>query len=152
MEELILKIKNKSNDIVGLLGFDAEAIVSKRDNIFFVNFQLDDPVFLIGKGGITLDSLQHILRLVIKKELADAADCNIVVDINSYKNKKTSNLEKRVRDAAYKVRTTGIVYEFEPMSSYERRLVHTLVSNFADVESESVGEKHERKVHVKPKK
>jgi spoIIIJ-associated protein len=152
MDELIIKIKDHSNNLVELLGFSGEAVVSKRDSVYFVNLIIEDsPSFLIGRGGDALEALQHIVRMLIRSE-GLPIDHSLVVDINGYKHKKTGMLVRKARDVAHRVRISGLEEELAPMNSYERRVIHTIITNIADVESESVGERHERRVKIKPNK
>jgi spoIIIJ-associated protein len=152
MEEITVKIKDKSKDLVELLGFAGEPIITKRDSVYFVNIITEDsPSFLIGRGGETLDALQHMLRILLFNDGLSYENM-IVVDINGYRNKKTANIEKRVKEIAHKVRESGIEEILEPMNSFERRVIHMAITNIADVESESVGERHDRRVKIKPKK
>lgn len=152
MDELLLQIRDKSNGLIELLGFSGEPIVTKRESIYFVNIIVEDsPSYLIGRGGETLEAVQHILRIML---LSDGIpyENKIVIDINGYRNKRTSVLEKKAREIAHRVRTSGKEEVLSPMNSFERRLVHTIISNIADVESESSGERESRRVVVRPGK
>ncbi len=152
MEELVIKIQDRSNNILETLGFSGEAIVSKRNSAYFINFIVDDsPAFLIGRGGEALDALQHVIRILLRGE-GFPLGYTLIVDVNGYRNKKASMLEKTAREVAHRVRSKGKEEVLPPMNSFERRVIHTLISNIADVESESIGERDERRVVIKPKK
>lgn len=144
------KIKEKSKEIAELLGFSADVIISKRGNVLSVNYQLDEPAVLIGRGGEGLESLQHILRLLLGALLVESGNI-LIVDINGYRNKKAASIEKMARESALRVIASGIEIELPPMNSFERRTIHTLIGNMADVESESRGERASRRVVIKPK-
>lgn len=145
------KIKKHSKELLTKLGFDAEPIVTQQDEIIFVNLQIDTPGLLIGRGGEGLEALQHVLRLLISRD-EEIINSNVVVDIAGYRDKKIENVKKLARDKAYLVLSTGTPETLPEMTSYERRIVHMVVTNIADVETESVGEGRERKVVIKPKK
>lgn len=145
------KIKRHSKELLNKLGFDAEPIVTQQDEIIFVNLQIDSPGLLIGRGGEGLEALQHILRLLISRD-EEITTTNVVIDIAGYRDKKIENVKKLAREKAYLVLSTGIAETLPEMSSYERRIAHMVVTNIADVETESVGEGRERKVVIKPKK
>lgn len=152
MDELITKIKEKSDGLVKSLGFIGEPIITKRDAVYFVNIITEDtPSFLIGRGGETLDALQHMLRMLLFSD-GLPYEHTIVVDINGYRTKKTANLEKRAKELAHKVRFSGIEEILPPMNSFDRRAIHVAIQNIADVESESIGERRDRRVKIKPKK
>lgn len=147
----ILTISQISRQLLDLLGFDAEPYVSQKENTYLVRFQLDEPNLLIGRQGEALESFQHILRILVSRELK-LEHALVVVDINSYRDKKTKGIEQRARELAYKVRSTGKEIEIPNLNSFERRLVHSVIGNIADVESESEGTGLERRVIIKPKK
>jgi len=145
------RVKKHSKELLSKLGFEVEPIITQQEEIVFINLQIDNPGLLIGRGGEGLDALQHILRLLVLRD-EEITYANIVVDISGYRDKKIENVKKLARDKAYSVLSTGIEEILPEMSSYERRIVHMVVTNIADVETESVGEGRERKVVIKPKK
>lgn len=150
MEKYILKIHDKAKELISLLGFNEDPIVTQKEKVFLVRFQLEEPNFLIGRQGETLEALQHVLRLLLNREL-ELDDRLVVIDINGYREKRTKNIEQRARELVYKVRETGKDVEIPFLNSYERRLVHSVVSAIADVESISEGEGYERKIIIKKK-
>jgi spoIIIJ-associated protein len=145
------KIKKHSKELLRKLGFDAEPIVTQQEEIIFVNLQIDSPGLLIGRGGEGLEALQHILRLLISRD-EEIFSTNIIIDIAGYRDKKIESVKKLAHDKAYLVLSTGIEEILPEMSSYERRIVHMVCTNIADIETESTGEGRERKVIIKPKK
>ncbi|MCL5410728.1 MAG: hypothetical protein M1324_02635 [Patescibacteria group bacterium] len=151
MHEHIEKIKKKSKEVVDLLGFSSDVIAVQRNNVLFLNFQIDDPAILIGRGGEGLESLQHIIRLLLGQIINETGNI-LIVDINGYRDKKNFSIEKMAKESALKVISEGIEIELPPMNAFERRIVHTLVSNMADVESGSTGDHRDRRVVIKPKK
>lgn len=105
---------------------------------------------LIGKRGETLASLQYLTRLITSRELQRRA--NIVVDVDSYKARRTSKLQElalRMADQAVREQRT---ISLEPMPPYERRIIHMVLRDRADVSTESVGEGTARKITIVPNK
>ena len=151
METLIIKVKDVSNDLIGSLGFDVDPIVTHGDGIVIVNVQCDEPALLIGRGGEGIDAIQHILRSMLRRDLMEKR-ANVILDIAGYRDKRNDRVQRNARERALQVLSTGIEEILPPMSSYERRLVHMIVKNIADVETESEGEGRERKVVIRPKK
>lgn len=151
MQDLIIKIKDKTKGVVELIGFDCDPIITNSDNVIFVNLNIESPALLIGKGGEGLDSLQHIVRSMLGREMSEHQK-TIVVDIAGYRDKKIEGTKKHAREKAFTVLATGIAEELPPMSSFERREVHMVIANIADVESESVGIGRDRRIVIKPKK
>ena len=147
--EKIEQAKKHTAQILETLGFDTELIAKTRENTVFINIQTDSPAMLIGRNGEVLEALQHLIRTLSSSE--NPENSSVVIDIEGYREKKTEYVKKIARDKAFQVLATGIEEVLDPMSSYERRIVHMVCSNIADVESESVGEGRERKVKIKPK-
>ena len=73
----------------------------------------------------------------------------INVDISNYKYEQTKKLEKNIKNIAKEVLKTKVDTSLDPMNSYNRRIVHTIVSEFSDLETESVGEGKERHVVIR---
>lgn len=104
---------------------------------------------LIGRRGETLTALQYVTRLIASRELQHRA--NIVVDIGGYKSRRA----RMLRDLALRMAEQAVqskrVVTLEPMSPYERRIIHLTLRNRADVQTKSVGEGEGRKVTIIPK-
>lgn len=150
MEDNVLKIKEKCKEILSLMGYDDEPIIALRDGSYIVNCNIDEPELIIGRHGEVLDALQHLLRVMLKKiDLMD--EYNVVIDVNGYRARKNVMLEKRIRDIAFKVRSTGRSEELPPMNSYERKIVHSMITKIADLESVSIDTGINRRVVVKKK-
>ena len=105
--------------------------------------------FLIGYRGESLMGLQNYLALVLFNQTNDWH--RIIVDINGYKDSRQEKLEDIARHAIDKVRFFREEVEMHPMSSYERRILHTFISGYDDITTESIGEGRDRRVIIKPK-
>jgi|SRR3989344_1054492 len=110
---------------------------------------VEDPQILIGQNGATLVELQRLLRIMLNKKLKK--DFYLQLDINDYKKKKIEHVKDLAMSAADEVVSTKKKKVLPPMSSYERRIVHTELSLRQDVATESQGEGFERCVVVSPK-
>lgn len=151
MEDNVGRIQEKAQELFALLGFSETPVVSQSERVYNVRFEVDEPNYLIGRQGETLDALQHVLRLFISREI-DLADRLVIIDVNGYREKRTKNLEKKARESAHLVRENGKEIEIPFLNSFERRIVHSIVSTVADVESVSEGDGYERKIIIKKKK
>ena len=106
----------------------------------------DDVGVIIGKRGESLDALQTLTSLAVNKK----EDDYLKVSINSgdYREKRKKTLEELALKVAKTVAETGRKHTFEPMSAYERRIIHSAVSTVEGVSSKSFGEEPERKVVI----
>ena len=110
----------------------------------------DENALLIGKDGRTLRSLQYLLR----NYLNTFVDGHIVVtlDIGNYFENHKRQLEILATKTAKEVARTKIAVKLDPMNAYDRRVVHTKLSEWRDVTTESEGEGENRALVIKPKK
>lgn len=132
-------------------GFGAEdAVVTAefKDGVVEMNVECDDYGIIIGRRGETLDSLQYLTSLAVKKSCDRYV--RVTVNIGNYREKRFETLTNlAVKNANYVLRT-GRRYTFEPMNPYERRVIHTAVSEIEGIESLSVGYGQDRKVIIQP--
>ena len=108
----------------------------------------DDARFLIGKNGQNLGALEHLIRSIFMKENKDIA--GISVDVNDYRRSRASYVVDMAKQAVQMVRNTQKAETLEPMTSYERRMVHMELASCPDIATESIGDEPNRKIVIKP--
>ena len=91
--------------------------------------------------------LGHLARTVGRKAGVDGM---VYVDVNNYRKERESLIVQIAKAAARKVLITKGDVVLPPMNAYERRLVHTELATRPDIKTESVGERKDRRVVVKP--
>jgi spoIIIJ-associated protein len=104
---------------------------------------------LIGPRGEHLKALNHLLRRIVQKR-SDLA--RFTIDINNYREENIKKIINQALALARKVKSLQQSFEMEPMSSYERMMVHSLFSQDPEITTESIGEKDERRVVIKLKR
>ncbi|RJR26949.1 KH domain-containing protein [candidate division WWE3 bacterium] len=114
-----------------------------------ISIQGDDLSFLIGYRGQSLDALQSILTHIYYKKSNEWPV--LLLDINDYNSQRIERLHSIARRSIDKVRFFQSEVILPYMNPWERRQVHTLISEYDDVISESQGEGRNRRVHLKPK-
>lgn len=146
--EIKNQLKNFFNELSKLMNVTIESEINiTEDNIYNINLVTSNNSILIGKEGKTLDAIQCLLRQISQNDLQNKIKIN--VDISNYKYEQTKKLEKNIKNIAKEVLKTKVDTSLDPMNSYNRRIVHTIVSEFSDLETESVGEGKERHVVIK---
>ena len=146
--EIKKQLKNFFNELGKLMNVTIESEINiTEDNIYNINLVTSNNSILIGKEGKTLDAIQCLLRQISQNDLQNKIKIN--VDISNYKYEQTKKLEKNIKNIAKEVLKTKVDTSLDPMNSYNRRIVHTIVSEFSDLETESVGEGKERHVVIK---
>jgi len=108
-----------------------------------------DLGILIGRRGETLRDLQFMTRLIVNRRLGHWP--NIVVDVEGYKARREEMLTGLALRMADKAVETQRIVILEPMSPYERRIIHIALSNHPQVTTESIGEGESRKVTILPR-
>lgn len=104
---------------------------------------------LIGKRGQTLDSIQHLTNLVVNKGTLPYV--NVIVDVENYRDRRRRNLEILALNMARKVRTTKMSVSLEPMSSGERKIIHSILEKDRYIYTRSTGKEPYRYIQIEPK-
>lgn len=121
----------------------------KVEELVDVDIKLEEPQFLIGQEGRTLNEFQHILRIFLNKRLQKSFYVNL--DINDYKKKKTEYLINLAKELADQVSLTKEKKVLSPMPAYERKIIHTALAERQDVSTESQGESFKRFIIINPR-
>ncbi|MFF4181744.1 protein jag [Streptomyces sp. NPDC001691] len=102
---------------------------------------------LVGRDGEVLEALQELTRLAVHRETGDRS--RLMLDIGGYRAKKRTELAELGAKAADEVKSTGAPVKLDPMTPFERKVVHDAVAA-AGLRSESEGEEPQRFVVVLP--
>lgn len=147
--EVVKYIKEYLNKLLKDLGFNANIEIKSKEEIPTYTIYSDNDSLLIGKNGKNLASLSLIVSQHLKKELSTSY--KFIIDINSYKEKREKSLEYLAKKLAKEVADTKIEVKMDSMNSYERRIVHNILTNSKKVYTESEGEEPNRYIVIKPK-
>jgi spoIIIJ-associated protein len=121
--------------ILTSLGFSATVEEHKLEEGVLLDVKTDDAGRLIGRQGQTLSDLQYITNRVLFQQ--DASMPKVMVDVGGYRAQAREALVKKAKDAAEKVRRWGDTVELEPMTAFDRRVVHQALKDDPDVETHS---------------
>ena len=146
-EDIKKYIKKFLKDVTEMMGITVEVEVIENEDIYNITLVSDQNNILIGKEGRTLNSLQLLLRQALNSKVKMNLKVNI--DASNYKAKKVSYLERNAKKIIREVQKTHVDVKLDPMNSYERRIIHTLATNFKNIKTESVGESPNRAVLTK---
>jgi len=133
------------------MGVPADVDVHDLDGVTYVDIWSvedgEDLGILIGRRGHTLESLQELMRNFVQQRAGTR--CQVTVDVEDYRKRQRSRIVRQARDVAHRVKKTGRAEALEPMSAYERKLVHDTVGQIPGLETASEGEEPQRKVVVR---
>jgi len=140
-------------ELLGRIGIEASVEPNPEDRTMYVDIlgageDDDDMALLIGRHGQTLEALQELTRHVVMRRTG--MRCRVVVDVEDYKKRQRDRLVARARDAAKRVARTGREEALDPMTPFERKIVHDAVASVEGVQSSSRGEDPERRVVIRP--
>ena len=128
--------KETLEKILASLGFQTTVEEHKLEEGVLLDVKTDAAGRLIGRQGQTLSDLQYITNRLIFQQ--DATAPKIMVDVGGYRAQAREALVKKAQDAAEKVRRWGDTVELEPMTAFDRRVVHQALKDDPDVETHSV--------------
>jgi spoIIIJ-associated protein len=104
--------------------------------------------FMVGQEGEVLAALQELTRLAVLRQTQRWV--RITIDVNGFKAQRREQLVALARSTSERVAQSGQQEELEPMTAFERKIVHDIVSAVAGVASESIGEEPNRRIIIRP--
>ena len=135
--------------LMQLMQVEGTIKAAETENGLLVNLAGPDMGVLIGRRGETLDAIQYLSSLVYNKEKEDYH--RVTIDTENYRKKRELTLIKLARKMAGQVARTGRKVVLEPMSPFERRIIHSALQNDKLVTTYSEGEEPNRHVIIDKK-
>jgi spoIIIJ-associated protein len=139
--------------LMGHLGFDARVEVAagetSRLNVVAQGDDREALGALIGRKGERLSALQHLVNLMLSKEMG--AWTRVLVDVEDYRGRRERQLRELAERAAARVTETGKMLQLEPMPALERRWIHLTLRDNPGVATQSIGEEPNRRVVLVPR-
>jgi len=120
-----------------------------KDRQIYVTMSGDNMGLLIGKRGYTLDALQYLINLAVNQN--SEPNVSVVLDTENYRKRRRETLESLAHGIARKVKSTRKGVTLEPMSRYERHIIHSMLQNDRFVRTTSEGNEPYRHVVISPK-
>ncbi len=152
-DEVAEKTKTKLEEVLKemfeITGETIDYTVEKNGNQMNLTITGDDVAHLIGYKGKTIEAFQSLLNSILQRE--DEEYAKVFVEINDYKKKKEEKLRKLANKMAANCVKFRRPIRLEPMSAYERLIIHRELADRKDVETESIGEEPRRRVVIKRK-
>ncbi len=128
--------KEIAEKILGTLGFAATVTEHKLGDDLMLDVKTDESGRLIGRQGQTLADLQYLVNRILFQQ--DQSAPKIMLDVGGYRGQAREALIKKAQDAAEKVKRWGDAVELEPLSAFDRRIVHQALKDDPDIETQSV--------------
>ena len=128
--------KSTLTKLLELLGFPAAVEEHPMEDGVLLDVKTDDSGRLIGRQGQTLSDLQYVTNRLLFQQ--DPSVPKVMVDVCGYRAQAREALVKKAMDAAEKVRRWGDVVELEPLSAFDRRIIHQALKDDPSIETHSV--------------
>ena len=138
--------KDYITSILRAMDIEVEFTVYQNESGAVINIESNNNGTIIGRRGETLDAIQYLCSIIANK--GDKDYYRITIDCLGYRSKRKDTLEQLAAKVAKAVLRTGRSQPLEPMNPYERRVIHSTISNIEGVSSRSVGEEPYRKIII----
>ena len=148
---LTLEGKKYLEDILKAMniGYQIEArSINNEEQIHYLVDTYENSL-LIGVKGKTLEALQTLVRNLISSYTKEKVVTTL--DIGGYKSNRAHQLEILATKTAKEVAKTKVAVKLQPMSAFERRVIHEKLSDWRDVYTESEGDGEDRAIIIKPR-
>ena len=147
LEKALVNLNNFLDKWIKTFNDETLSYESKINNEYIeVEFKGEKINYLIGYRGEVLNSLQVVLSSIAGKNIQEKI--RVTVDISGYKEKREKILISLAQKEANRVLKTRKSIALEPMTAYERKIIHTALQNHPKVTTKSVGEGNNRKIII----
>lgn len=160
------EIQNLIKEIIESMGLGfKEIVVSAEDGSKTTWFSVvvDNPYHFTSREGEALQALNHIVRRIVESKMGQNLEAEpplggsaskfegpaILVDIGDFQKKRVENVKVIAHMMAERARYFKSSIEVDPMSAFDRRIVHEFISNATDLKTESMGYGSSRRVVIK---
>lgn len=133
-------------DVTKKMGIKTTVLAEEDGDLYKITLVGGQLGSIIGRRGETLDSLQYLANLVANKNAPDRK--RVILDAEGYRKRREETLISLAHKVAERVKRTGQEIVLEPMSSQERRIIHTALQTDTMVQTFSEGEEPFRKVII----
>lgn len=152
------ELENLIRDLVERLTVPVENITTSEDRGgTFVALEVREPHFFISREGEALHALNHLVHRMIEARADDRSTerepgaPGVIVDVNGFQKKRIEGIRAVAHMMSERARYFKSNIEIDPMSAFERRIVHEFLADAHDLETESIGAGRSRRVVIKYK-
>ncbi len=153
-EEIIKKEIREFFDRMSFALSDVELSVEKDTKTLVCAVTTERPGLLVGKNGEALAAINHLIKRVLEKRLETSGSAqnsleeNVLIDVDGYQKKRIAV----IKEVAHMIAERALFFKSsiaaEPMSSFERRIVHEFLAKKSNIKTESSGEGGKRHVVI----
>ncbi len=145
-----IKVSKMIKDFFDITKDEVEYTITEQNNFVYVELNGEDINHLVGYNGAVLENIQMLINASLAK--SDEEYAKVCLEINGFKEKKAKNIKRLANKMAENVVKFKKNIKLEPMTAYERKIVHNELQKNEYVYTESVGEEPKRRVVIKLKR
>lgn len=154
MEEQLSEVLD---NLLGMLLLEGSYEIEEEAEGFLVSIDTKDAGRLIGARGESLEGLQLVVNQIMSRKMVEQPAPSpsaegfkrVILDVASWRKQKMEELKTLATNLGKQVLETGKQLELEPMSAWQRRVIHMSISEMGGLSSESVGEGRDRHIVIK---
>lgn len=150
LDDAITELSLYLTDMTKALGAPAMVRVQRDDNQVVFHLDTDKKGLLIGKHGKVLNAIQYLSQVYIHRLVKNRL--SVIVNVGDYRERREAIIKRLANQAVRKVRDTSQPVFLEPMPAFERKQVHSILSNEKDIKTHSEGNEPHRYLVVELKK
>lgn len=113
-----------------------------------IDLEGEDSGLLIGRRGQTLAALQFLVNMIVRRKAGE--DVRVMLDVERYRQRRETSLKDMATKVASRVVQSSRSVTLEPMTAADRRIIHTTLTDYPGVSTESTGMGEDRKVTISP--
>lgn len=149
MEE---KLSDVLDNLLGMLLLEGSYEIEEEADNFTVLIETKDAGRLIGVRGESLEGLQLVVNQIMSRKIGQEEDFKrVILDVGGWRKDKEEELKSMAGNLGKQVLESGEEMALEPMSAWQRRVVHMVISETEGLSSESIGEGRDRHIVIKLK-
>jgi spoIIIJ-associated protein len=149
-EDLAEKASEFLLGVLERMGISADIDIKDDTDKTILEIQTKDTEVVIGRRGVVMDALQHLVNKVVYRDRSGDRGKPLVVDAGGFRDKQVERLRSLAQRMGEKALQTKQIVELQPMSPHDRRIVHMAIAEMPGLSSRSEGEGEDRHILVVP--
>jgi len=149
-EDLAEKASEFLLGVLERMGISADIDIKDDSDKTTLEIQTQDTELVIGRRGVVIDALQHLVNKAVYKERREEKTKPLVVDSGGFRDKQVERLRSLAQRMSEKALQTKQIVELQPMSPHDRRIAHMAISEIPGLTTRSEGEGEDRHICIVP--
>jgi spoIIIJ-associated protein len=141
-------VRDLLEEIVDRWGLDVEVTSAVHDDTVTVSLDGADAGMLAADDGRILEALQYLISKMTSRLLND--NVRVLIDAGGHREKRDQAIRARALEAAAEAKDSGRKVRLEPLSPYERRIVHILLKELGGIRTYSIGRGYLKRITIEP--